>query len=145
MKRTAMPPRKAPMKRSAFKSVARLTVKCLPESSKVVSGKRMRRSRPKMTPIRKSAKDEDCTLRIIGVCNYDIKTTVWAHSNRIQDGKGAGIKARDEEGCYACFDCHAWLDGGWVRDKGMTHGLLQEFFDCARKKSQAILKRKGLM
>jgi hypothetical protein len=98
-----------------------------------------------MTPIRKSARNEECTLRIIGVCNYTPETTVWAHSNRIEDGKGMGIKANDEQGCYACSACHAWLDGGWAKDKGMTFDLAQEFFDVARKRSQAILRQKGLI
>mgnify|MGYP001568733538 CR=1 FL=1 len=129
--------RKMPMRRAAvYRDVAKASAP-LP--------KRMKYSRPKMTPIRKSAKDEDCTLRITGFCNYDPETTVWAHSNKIEDGKGMGIKARDEEGCYACSACHAWLDSGWVRDKGMTAELLYEFFDAARKKSQAILRQKGLL
>lgn len=124
MIRSPMPPRKTPMRRSAT---------------------RMRSSKPKMTPIRKSAKGQACTLHIVGICNYNINTTVWAHSNRIDDGKGMGIKARDEEGCYACSACHEWLDHGWARDKTMTFNLVQEFFDSARKKSQAILKQMGLM
>lgn len=122
------------------------TFKRSSHKSALKSGKKKLRQRgPKMTPIRASAKGEDCTLRFIGICNYNSETTVWAHSNRLQDGKGMGIKARDEEGCYACSACHAYLDGGWVRDKGMTFDLLQEFFDVARKRSQAILRAKGLL
>jgi hypothetical protein len=97
---------------------------------------------PRMTPIRKSARDEECTLRF-PVCNGDTKTTVWAHSNNYQDGKGGSIKARDEEGCYACFACHSWLDGGYAGH--MLRETVEVFFNLARINSQAILRRKGLM
>lgn len=53
-----------------------------------------------------SAKGEDCTLRIPGVCNWDNSTTVFAHMN----GGGMGYKNHDIHGCYACSDCHDWLD-----------------------------------
>lgn len=54
-----------------------------------------------------------------------------------------GIKARDEEGCYACAPCHSWLDGGYANH--MPRTLVDKYFDLARTESQAILKRKGLM
>src|SRR6185369_6740264 len=97
---------------------------------------------PKMTPIRKSAKGQECTLRF-PCCNFDPETTVWAHSNRTQDGKGMGIKSRDEEGCYACSSCHSWLDGGYAGH--MPRSLVDTYFDLARSESQRILKKKGLM
>ena len=103
---------------------------------------RMKSRGPKMTPIRKSAKGEECTLRF-ACCNWRTDTTVWAHSNHSIDGKGMGIKARDEEGAYSCYPCHLWLDGGYV-----GHASREEIdvvFDRARAASQAILKKKGLM
>lgn len=105
--------------------------------------KRMKSSRPKTTPIRKSARDEQCTLRF-PCCNGDPATTVWCHSNRAEDGKGMGIKARDEEGCYGCSACHAFLDGGYAYG-GMARGAVNHYFDLARAASQAILRTKGLM
>lgn len=97
---------------------------------------------PKMTPIRKSAKGEPCTLRF-PCCSGDAATTVWCHSNHYADGKGAGLKARDEEGAYGCHTCHAFLDGGYAGH--MPRTLVDKYFDLARTESQAILKRKGLM
>lgn len=97
----------------------------------------------KMTPIRKSAKGEQCTLRF-GVCNFDPATTVWAHSNRAEDGKGMGIKARDEEGCFSCSACHTFLDGGYA-NAGWDRLALDSYFNRARTLSQAILRQKGLM
>lgn len=97
-----------------------------------------------MTPIRASARDEECTLRFDGICNYDTATTVWCHSNESADGKGMGIKARDQEGCYGCAACHSYYDGGYAAHK-VPRALVRIRFDAARMTSQAILQRKGLM
>ncbi|WP_229508975.1 nuclease domain-containing protein [Massilia sp. CCM 8734] len=102
----------------------------------------MKKSRPKMMPIRKSAEGEACTLRFPCCCG-DPATTVWAHSNSHKDGKGMGIKARDEEGCYACVTCHSWLDGGYAGS--MPRSLVDRYFDLARHESQGVLRSKGLM
>lgn len=68
-------------------------------------------SRPKMTPIRKSAKGQPCQVRVPNVCNGDPNTTVLAHLN----GFGMGMKAGDHEAAFSCSACHAWLDGGYVQ------------------------------
>lgn len=126
--------RKKPMSRGAgFK----------PSTKSPARKSKMKAGRPKMTPIRKSAKGEDCTLRFPGICRNRTETTVWCHSNRYQDGKGGGLKARDEEGCYGCFECHTFLDGGYAGH--MPREVVDKFFDLARAESQKILKRKGLM
>jgi hypothetical protein len=128
MKRSSIRPSTKPMKRTPMRR----------------GTTRMKSRGPKMTPIRKSAMGQDCTLGIAGVCNGNPETTVWAHSNQLKDGKGIGIKARDEEGCYACSSCHAWLDGGWAQFR-IKREMVDQIFDVARKLSQAILRRKGLM
>ena len=120
--------------RTGFKPSRKVTLK---------SRTPMKSKGPRMTPIRKSAKGEDCTVRVPGVCNRDPATTVWAHSNSHKDGKGMGLKARDEEGCYACFACHSWLDGGYASNA--PREVRDKYFDLARAESQSILKRKGLM
>lgn len=99
------------------------------------------KSKPiKMTPIRKSAKGEKCLVRIPGICNGDTDTTVLAHLN----GGGTGIKASDHEAAYACSDCHAWLDGGYVQ-----HGHNKDTRDLwhleAVIRTQRALIYKGLM
>lgn len=66
--------------------------------------------RIKNKKITDSARGEDCTLRISGVCNFDNTTTVFAHMN----GGGMGYKHHDIHGCYACSKCHEWIDGGWA-------------------------------
>jgi hypothetical protein len=62
-----------------------------------------------MSKIRKSAKDEMCTLNISGVCNYDPATTVLAHLP--DESKGMAKKSDDISSCYACSACHDLIDG----------------------------------
>ena len=59
--------------------------------------------------IRKSAKGEDCTLNLLGVCNHNPETTVFAH---LKSGThGMGLKGTDLIGAYACSSCHDFIDG----------------------------------
>lgn len=133
-------PAKELMKRSPMKRSAPL--KNGTKKSAPAPRARMKSKALKMTPIRASARGETCTLRL-PVCNGNNETTVWCHSNRAEDGKGMGIKARDEEGCYGCSACHAFLDGGYAGK--MPRSLVDKYFDLARTESQAKLKQKGLM
>ena len=64
----------------------------------------------KQTKYTKSARGQECQIRIPGVCNHNPDTTVFAHVN----GGGMGMKALDIHGAYACSDCHFWLDGGYT-------------------------------
>ena len=57
--------------------------------------------------LRKSARDQDCLVRIPGVCNFDPKTTVLAHIN----GGGMGLKQPDYKAAFCCSSCHAVIDG----------------------------------
>jgi hypothetical protein len=105
--------------------------------------KPLKKSRPKSTPIRASAHMQECTLRFEGICNRNPETTVWCHSNRLEDGKGMSLKAPDEQGCYGCSDCHAWLDGGYAGR--MSREAVDTRFDVARAASREILRAKGLL
>lgn len=58
--------------------------------------------------IRASARDEDCTIRLPDVCNFNPETTVFAHVNGIRLGHGVGKKTR--WGAYACSACHDEVD-----------------------------------
>ena len=58
-----------------------------------------------------SARGEPCTVNS-PVCNRNPETTVAAHSNWHEHGKGMGQKAHDIFVAYACSGCHAWLDSG---------------------------------
>lgn len=58
--------------------------------------------------LRDSARDEQCTLNIVGHCNYDPSTTVLAHLD--SEGKGMALKSPDYAAAFACGGCHTALD-----------------------------------
>jgi hypothetical protein len=98
-----------------------------------------------LTKIRASARDQECTLRFPGVCNYRTDTTVLCHSNLLEDGKGYGIKAPDEKGAYGCCRCHDVLDGRAKRPVGMSYEVMIDLFYNGVARTNAILRRLGLM
>lgn len=88
-----------------------------------------------------SAKGEDCTLRIPGICNGNPETTVFAH---LPGNKGTGTKNHDIFGVYACSDCHDWLDGR--SDKYAVAMLTREKeYLRALQETQIKLYQKGLL
>jgi hypothetical protein len=109
------------------------------------STKRMKSRGPKMTPIRKAARGQKCTLQLLGVCNGDSSTVVLCHSNRLADGKGMGLKAPDTVACFGCSACHDVLDGRVPRPSWMTKYDVDAAFDYAVLRTHAILRGKGLM
>lgn len=63
-----------------------------------------------MSKITESARGEECTVRIIGVCSYDPEKTIWSHCRHGAAGKGKAIKALDICGAYACTNCDMAYD-----------------------------------
>jgi hypothetical protein len=61
------------------------------------------------TKMRESARGEDCTLQIPGVCNGNPETTVLCHLP--DESKGMGRKSDDICAAYGCSDCHDAIDG----------------------------------
>lgn len=59
--------------------------------------------------LRPLAKDQDCEIRLVGICNGDIKTTVLAHF-RISDLSGMGLKSPDIFAAFGCSACHDYVD-----------------------------------
>lgn len=55
----------------------------------------------------KSARGQDCTIRLIGICNRNPETVVLAHLN----GAGMGLKHADIHAAYCCSSCHDVIDG----------------------------------
>ena len=99
---------------------------------------------PRMTPIRRAAAGQDCTLRLDG-CNYNPETTVLCHSNFLADGKGMGMKAPDTAAAFGCSACHDMLDGRRPRPPGFSMLDLEGAFYVAMKRTHAILRRMGLI
>lgn len=131
MKRTGFKLRDKPMARGA---------------SKLKSGtSKIKSSRPKTTPIRASARGEDCTIELAGVCNYDPTTVVWCHENSYAAGKGMGLKALDIFGAYGCSACHAVYDGQVKRPPWLTEEEVDYRFEQAKAKSREKLIKKKLL
>lgn len=105
----------------------------------------LKSTRPKMTPIRKAARGEECTLQILGVCNGQTDTVVLCHSNKLEHGKGMGRKAPDTAACFGCSSCHDVLDGRTPRPAGMALADVDNLFRYAVDRTHAILRTKGLM
>ena len=108
------------------------------------STKPMRASRPKMTPIRKAARDQECTLRF-PCCNHDTSTTVLCHSNLLADGKGAGLKAPDTCAAFGCSACHDVLDGRATRPDDFSYELMIAEFKNGVEHTHRVLRRLGLI
>lgn len=51
------------------------------------------------------------------------------------DGKGMGIKARDEEGAIGCSACHAW-----IHSSGPTREEKRRAFEAARDRTRSLLR-----
>ena len=63
-----------------------------------------------MSRITESARGEDCTVRLGGICNHNSETVVLAHLNGIRFGHGTAQKVNDLFACYACSACHDAID-----------------------------------
>lgn len=128
--------KRTPMKRTGFaKAAFKAPAKRKPIKSRG----------PKMTPIRKAAQGQECTMQIPGICNGDPATVVLCHSNQLSDGKGIGLKAPDTEACFGCSSCHDVLDGRCPRPAWMSYELLLSGFESAKVRTHEILRKKGLM
>lgn len=58
--------------------------------------------------LRASARGQQCTLQIVGVCTHDTYTTVLCHIH--DETKGMGNKAEDTSAVFGCFACHRAID-----------------------------------
>lgn len=144
MKRTAMT-RKAPMARGTSTLKAKSSLHGAVRATGKPRQKAMKSRGPKMTPIRRAARGQDCMIEIPGVCNHDPDTVVLCHSNELAAGKGMGLKAPDTEAAFGCSACHDVLDGRAPRPEWLTMDMLLAGFERAKLRTHEILKRKGLM
>lgn len=70
-----------------------------------------------------AAKGEPCTLNIVGVCSYNLETTVFCHH---PDGTGGSNRLTGPlSGGFGCHDCHQFIDG---RTPPGLHGEDREFY-----------------
>lgn len=98
-----------------------------------------------MSRITESARGEDCTVRIIGICRGDPAYTIWSHARWIRAGRGKGIKAVDLAWAYACTACDALFDGQMKPPEGMTREEIDKDWMMGHLESLVILSNKGLI
>lgn len=98
----------------------------------------------KRQDIRDSARGEDCTVRIPGVCTFDPEKTIWSHAPLGAAGKGRGIKALDLCGAYCCTACDAVVDGQAPMPAGMTRAMVLLDWFMGHMRSLVRLQQKGL-
>lgn len=96
---------------------------------------------PKQTKLTKSARGEDCTLRIYPYCNGNPETTVFCHAP--SDDKGMGIKSPDWWGAYGCSNCHDVIDGRGASE--FTADELRVFHMDGVYRTQKKMIDKGLI
>jgi hypothetical protein len=77
-----------------------------------------------------------------GKVNYDGQQLCLAHSNRIQDGKGRGLKSHDDKGAIVCNDCHNLIDG---RTGKLSRYESQAMHESAHKKTLEWWRANGYL
>lgn len=97
-----------------------------------------------MSKITESAKGQQCQVRIVGVCNGNPATVVWAHANGLASGRGMGLKANDLSGAYACQACHDYYDRRVFVPEEHYAKIKVDFYE-GHLRSLVILIEKGLV
>ncbi len=99
----------------------------------------------KQTKYTRSARGQDCCVRIPGVCNHNPETVVFAHLN----GAGMGMKHADIHGAYACSNCHDFIDGRWSPSTpdtfNITRGDIMLMHYDGMLRTQQIMIRDGIL
>lgn len=95
--------------------------------------------------IRDSARGEECTVRIVGVCTHDPAHTIWSHAPLQAAGKGRGWKSICLAGAYCCTACDAVIDGQRPLPPGATRDSVMLDWFMGHMRSLVILKQKGLV
>ena len=95
-----------------------------------------------MSKIRKSARGQQCQIRLPGLCNNNPETVVLAHY-RLAGTCGMGSKPADWQAAYACHLCHDAVDGRTRTD--FTDEALQAAFAEGVMRTQQILIKQGLL
>ena len=92
-----------------------------------------------MSKIRKSARGEECQVRLVGICNRNSETTIFAHKG----GGGMGMKSSDIHGAYCCSSCHDAIDGR-IKADALGFQVQIDFYEGIFR-TQLILIDKGLL
>jgi hypothetical protein len=113
-------------------------------STKILPRKPMRtKSRPKMTPERKAARDKPCLLNVANVCNYDPQTSILAHL-RFLGECGMSYKPSDQRGVHSCSACNTWTDSPTPRQVEDCGGRIAYERDRAIYAARALVRMREL-
>lgn len=138
MKRSPMPRKRAKPRRVASPEENAPNI-----APKVRKALKSRSARPKMTPARKSAKGEYCTLCLPG-CRNDTETVVLCHL-RMFGGGGMGKKPPDSEAVYGCDHCHSLIDGRDRLIPELEKHFTWETIAYALIRTHRIMRAKGIL
>lgn len=94
-----------------------------------------------MSKLRKSARGQECTVRIPGICSHDKDTVVLAHL----PGGGMGGKVADIFGAFCCSKCHSVVDGANWQGKCWPSDTLKLWHLEGVIRTQEIMLREGLI
>lgn len=91
----------------------------------------------KSKKLRESARGEECTFQIAGVCNHNTETVVLCHL----PSDISGYKSTDLSSGYGCSSCHSAIDS-----RGKLSDEDYEFY-CRRAQVRTIsrFEDKGLI
>jgi hypothetical protein len=145
MKRTELKRKTALRAKAPIQRTGTLRTASFDSGKPETKRKGLRGRGPKMSPIRKSARGEDCLIQLPGTSFHDPATTVLCHSNQLADGKGMGLKAPDTRAAYGCHYCHDVVDGRRPLPPGLTQEAMLAKFDKGVALTHEKLKQKGLM
>lgn len=100
------------------------------------------RKRPALTD---AANGEECTVRIVGACNYRTDTTVAAHWPGLDGGRGMGLKSTDLCIAFACSGCHDVIDMRRPLPPGASRTSVELDYHRGHLRTLVRLAQKGLL
>lgn len=90
----------------------------------------------------KSAKGQECQIRIPGVCNHNPETTVPCHLN----GAGMALKHLDIHQAFGCSSCHDIVD---FRPEAKKHDFTRDEIKLMHLegviRTQIIMVKEGIL
>ena len=85
---------------------------------------------------RDAARGQECTMNIVGICNYQEETVVFCHFP--DESNGMGMKSDDFSGADCCSACHDVIDG---RVKSDDEYRPMKFFYLRRAQTRTLRRR----
>lgn len=104
-----------------------------------------RGGRPKMTPARRNAKGQPCTLQLPGCYPGPDNEQVQLCHLRMFGGGGEGIKPHDSEAVFGCRHCHDLLDQRAKWPSWLTATVMYEYIAWALIRTLRLQRVAGIL